>query len=75
MSASRSGCAPSGRRSTGWGDYSLFLADDGLLVGHLETPDRDAARRGTAAREVNDRWQAEVAEFSTALDACAPTRP
>ena len=24
---------------TGWGNYSLFLADDGLLVGYLETDD------------------------------------
>jgi L-rhamnose mutarotase len=24
-------------RETGWGNYSLFLRDDGLLVGYLET--------------------------------------
>lgn len=55
-------------RETGWGNYSLFLADDGLLVGYLETPDWTAARRGMRAREVNARWQAEMAEFFTSLD-------
>jgi len=55
-------------RETGWGNYSLFLADDGLLVGYLETDDFEKARAGMAAREVNARWQAEMAEFFVALD-------
>jgi L-rhamnose mutarotase len=50
-------------RATGWGNYSLFLADDGLLVGYLETEDFEAARAGMEATEVNARWQAEMAEF------------
>jgi hypothetical protein len=28
---------------TGWGNYSIFLAEDGLLVGYLETADYQAA--------------------------------
>jgi L-rhamnose mutarotase len=48
---------------TGWRNYSLFLGEDGLLVGYLETEDFDAALRGMAATEVNARWQAEMAEF------------
>lgn len=48
---------------TGWSNYSLFLAEDGLLVGYLETEDFDAARAGMADREVNARWQAEMAPF------------
>ncbi len=59
-------------RETGWGNYSLFLTDDGLLVGYLETPDWDRARDGMAAREVNARWQAEMAEFFVALDGERP---
>ncbi|MBK1784939.1 L-rhamnose mutarotase [Prauserella cavernicola] len=55
-------------RETGWGNYSLFLAPDGLLVGYFETDDLDAARDGMAAREVNARWQAEMAEFFEDLD-------
>ena len=44
--------ARSGRRcstrcaTAGWGNYSLFLRDDGLLVGYLETDDFEAAQRG-----------------------------
>ena len=50
-------------RDTGWGNYSLFLREDGLLVGYLETEDFEAAQRGMAATDVNDRWQSEMAEF------------
>ena len=50
-------------RDAGWGNYSLFLADDGLLVGYVETEDFDAAQRAMAATDVNDRWQREMAEF------------
>jgi L-rhamnose mutarotase len=48
---------------TGWSNYSLFLGDDGLLVGYLETDDFDTARAQMAEREVNARWQAEMAPF------------
>jgi L-rhamnose mutarotase len=50
-------------RETGWGNYSIFLADDGLLVGYLETEDYEAALAGMARTEVNDRWQAEMAGY------------
>ena len=50
-------------RDTGWHNYSLFLRDDGLLVGYVETPDIDAARAGMDATDVNSRWQAEMAPF------------
>jgi len=50
-------------RETGWRNYTLFLREDGLLVGYLETPDFEQARRGMAAREVNERWQREMAPF------------
>jgi L-rhamnose mutarotase len=50
-------------RETGWRNYSLFLADDGLLVGYLETDDFAAAQAGMAALDVNARWQAEMAEY------------
>ena len=39
-------------RETGWTNYSLFLRDDGLLVGYLETEDFERARSGMARREV-----------------------
>lgn len=50
-------------RETGWANYSLFLADDGLLVGYLETEDFEAAQARMAAREVNDRWQAQMGDL------------
>ncbi|WP_199429778.1 L-rhamnose mutarotase [Qaidamihabitans albus] len=53
---------------TGWRNYSLFLAPDGLLVGYFETDDLDAAIEGMAARDVNARWQAEMAPFFESLD-------
>ncbi|MEV0092867.1 L-rhamnose mutarotase [Streptomyces sp. NPDC050738] len=58
--------------ATGWGNYSLFLREDGLLVGYLETEDFDRARAAMDATEVNARWQAEMAEFFESLDGSAP---
>ena len=53
---------------TGWRNYSLFLREDGLLVGYFETPSLEAAQAGMAATEVNARWQAEMAPFFVELD-------
>ena len=50
-------------RETGWHNYSLFLTDDGLLIGYLETPDFQKALSGMASKEVNKRWQDEMAGF------------
>lgn len=47
--------------NTGWRNYSLFLRDDGLLFGYLETDDFAAALAGMARTDVNTRWQAEMA--------------
>jgi L-rhamnose mutarotase len=52
---------------TGWRHYSLFLRDDGLLIGYLETPDFCAALDGMAALDVNRRWQAEMQPFFQAV--------
>ena len=50
-------------RATGWRNYSLFLDEDGLLVGYLETEDFARAQADMAATDVNRRWQAEMAPF------------
>ena len=47
----------------GWGNYSLFLTDEGLLIGYLETEDFAAAQAAMEATDVNARWQSEMAEF------------
>src|SRR4051812_16313935 len=57
---------------TGWHNYSLFLRDDGLLIGYVETPSIEAARAGMAATEVNARWQAEMGEFFEDLEGLSP---
>ncbi|MYW69509.1 L-rhamnose mutarotase [Streptomyces sp. SID8379] len=58
--------------ATGWHNYSLFLREDGLLVGYLETVDFDAARAAMDATDVNARWQAEMGSFFEELEGQAP---
>jgi L-rhamnose mutarotase len=53
-------------RDSGWHDYSLFLREDGLLVGYLHTDDFDRALAAMDATDVNARWQAEMAGFFVA---------
>lgn len=61
-------------RETGWSNYSLFLRDDGLLVGYLETEDFERARAGMALREVNERWQREMKDFFVQQAGLLPDR-
>lgn len=58
----------------GWENYSLFLRPDGLLVGYFETASLVAALDGMASREVNDRWQREMAPFFLDLDGLTADR-
>ena len=57
---------------TGWHNYSLFLREDGLLVGYFETPDYRKALEGMANREVNLRWQRDMAPFFEDLEGRRP---
>lgn len=50
-------------RETGWHNYSIFLREDGLLVGYFETPDYKNALAGMEKKEVNARWQRDMAPF------------
>ena len=59
-------------RETGWHNYSLFLREDGLLFGYLETEDFEKALAEMAKREVNLKWQAEMAPF---FEIAPGTRP
>jgi L-rhamnose mutarotase len=59
---------------TGWQNYSLFLREDGLLVGYLETEDFERARAGMSGRDVNERWQREMKEFFVQPAALLPDR-
>ncbi len=53
--------------ATGWHNYSLFLREDGLLVGYVETPSFERALEGMAALAVNERWQGEMKPFFVEL--------
>jgi L-rhamnose mutarotase len=61
-------------RETGWSNYSLFLRDDGMLVGYLETENFEGARAGMAAREINERWQREMQDFFVQSEVVLPDR-
>jgi L-rhamnose mutarotase len=58
--------------ATGWHNYSLFLRDDGLLIGYFETPSLEAAVTDMGATDVNARWQAEMAPFFEDLGEARP---
>lgn len=49
--------------AAGWHNYSLFLRDDGLLIGYLETRDFEQALARMAKSDVNQKWQQEMAGF------------
>jgi L-rhamnose mutarotase len=50
-------------RETGWTNYSLFLRGDGLLVGYFETDSYERSLAAMEQREVNARWQADMAQY------------
>lgn len=53
----------SGRRN-----YSLFVRDDGMLIGYYETDSIEASQAFLDSSEVAAEWEAEMAEFFVALD-------
>ncbi len=61
-------------RETGWKNYSLLLRPDGLLVGYLETENFERARAAMARRQVNERWQCEMADFFVQPNGVLPDR-
>ena len=60
-------------RAAGWRNYSLFLRDDGTVVGYLECDDFAACQARMQDAEINARWQAEMAPYFL-LDGEAPDR-
>src|SRR5690606_17474309 len=55
--------AAAGRRN-----YSLFLAEGGMLIGYYETDDDAAAQAYLAASPVAARWEAEMSRFFVGLE-------
>ena len=50
-------------REAGWHNYSLFMREDGLLFGYVETPDFEQALANMAETDVNKRWQDFMAPY------------
>ncbi len=59
--------ADAGRRN-----YSLFLREDGLLIGYYETDDDAASPAALAADPRTAAWEEEAADFFEALPGTRP---
>lgn len=57
---------------SGWRNYSLFLDEDGTLIGYFETDDLASALDAMERRDVNARWQADMAPFFEDLGDARP---
>jgi L-rhamnose mutarotase len=53
-------------------NYSLFLREDGLLIGYYETDDDAASARALAEDPRTAEWEAEAAGFFVALPGGRP---
>lgn len=53
--------------AAGLRNYSLFLSDDGRVLGYYETDDVAAARTRLAASAVVARWEADMAPLFVGL--------
>ena len=49
-------------------NYSLFLRDDGLLIGYYEVADDAASARALALDPDTAEWEADAARFFVSLD-------
>ena len=60
-------------RRTGWHNYSLFMREDGLLVGYFETPESlKTAQDSMAKEQINAKWQAMMDPYFEALGELKP---
>jgi L-rhamnose mutarotase len=55
-------------RQAGWHNYSLFLREDGLLVGYLETPSFSQALLKMKEQPINEQWQRDMMPFFESID-------
>jgi L-rhamnose mutarotase len=59
-------------RETGWKNYSLFLRDDGLLIGYVECDDFQKCLDGMAGKAINEKWQREMSHLFEKLEGARP---
>ena len=50
-------------RETGWHNYSLFLTEEGQLIGYVECEDFVESQKAMQGLDVNTAWQEQMAEF------------
>ena len=71
-------------RRAGWRNYSLFLRDDGFLIGYAESRDWPRSRREMDRASVSARWSAEMDQlvvpgssmnWLSLVDAAGPAAP
>jgi len=55
-------------KATGWNNYSIFVRDDGLVIGYFETENLQDSLDGMAQTEVNGRWQEAMADHFVGID-------
>lgn len=55
-------------RATGWQNYSIFIDDDGLLVGYFECEAGADPLAEMAKLDVNARWQSAMAKYFDGSD-------
>ena len=61
-------------RNSGWRNYSLFLRDDGMLVGYVATDDFERSRQLMAETAINGVWQASMKEFFVDAEGRTPDK-
>jgi len=54
--------------ASGRHNYSLFLRDDGLLIGYYETESVEASQRSLEENPHTAAWESDMADFFVTLD-------
>ncbi|MGJ9374142.1 L-rhamnose mutarotase [Nesterenkonia sp. CF4.4] len=59
-------------KRSGWHNYSLFLREDGLLIGYVEVESLAVAQAAMDAEDINAAWQEQMGEFFVDLEGARP---
>ncbi len=60
-------------RKHGWGNYSLFMREDGLMFGYVEVPDTfQVALDGMLDEDVDKRWQEMMSPYFESPEGARP---
>ena len=54
-------------RQVGMGNYSLFMRDDGLVVGYFEAENAQDSIQELEATDVSQRWEQSMAHYFEAV--------